>query len=108
MVEYRIVVQNGSARPYPLITHYNFTQCYMQLLEIIEGRSSFIHPEYYVLNDFYDNKYPPLFGDVTKFKIERRDVEEWKMCSEENEPSLQKPKKNKLNTKKSNVIQMFA
>ena len=66
-----------------------------------------------LFNCFYDNKYPPLFGEVTKYRIERREVAEWEMCSEENEASLQEPKKKKKTTKKStskksNIIQMFA
>lgn len=113
MLEYRIVTQNGTGRPYSLTTYNNFTQCYAQLLALIAERQDDYTRGYYVLNDFYDNKYPPLFGEVTKYRIERREVEEWEMVSEENEASLQEPKKKKKSakkstSKKSNIIQMFA
>ena len=81
LLEYRLVIQNGNAKPYSLSTFDNFYDCYCQLLSMISMQSRWIHNEYYVLNDFYKNEYPPFLKDIRKYKIEVREVGTWRIYS---------------------------
>ena len=85
MQEFRIVVQNGSAKPYSLWTFSTFEACYSKLIAFIQYKSSQVKPEFYVLNDFYENKYPAFLNDITKYTIEHRVVNEWEKYSKEEE-----------------------
>lgn len=101
MLEFRIVIQNGNARPYSLSTYPTFEACYSQLVQLIHDKSTQVRHEYYVLNDFYNNTYPPFLGDITKYKIEWREVAEWNIYKKENE------QENNKKYNKSNVIPLF-
>ena len=97
MLEFRLVVQNGDARPYSLWTFPNFEACYVKLIEIIQNKSTCVRPEYYVINEFYKNTYQPFLKDITKYTIECREVTEWVLYKKENEK----------NNKKSNIVYLF-
>lgn len=92
MKEYRIVVQNGNAKPYSLWTFSSFDCCYVKLLEFIQDKSTQLRPEYYVINSFYKNKYPALLGTITTYKIECREVTEWNLYSKEVEEKRENSK----------------
>lgn len=81
MLGFRIVTQHGTARPFSLWTFTSFDACYCKLLEFIQNKSEQSRPEYYVINDFYNNVYPPFLNDITKYKIECREVENWELYS---------------------------
>ena len=88
MKEYRIVRQNNNAKPYSLWTFDNFGTCYCRLLELISDIGNCVTKDYYVCNDFFENKF---FASASiKLKIEVRDVGAWKTYEEEEMKSYNK------------------
>ena len=81
MLEYRIMRQNGTGKPFSLWTYSSFDACYYKLLELIENCSSRVCKDYYVFNDFYENEFFP--SATYKFKIEYREVGNWKSYTSE-------------------------
>lgn len=92
MLEFRIVTQHGNARPFSLWTFNSFEACYCKLYEFIQDKKTHVSPEYYVINDFYDNEYPPFLNDITKYKIECREVENWELYSKNKKKKQTTPK----------------
>lgn len=80
MVKYRIVRQIETGNPYILGEFDNFHKCYMFFKKVIKQEEEKVKNlatcGYYVLNDFYKNKY-----NLTKFsikiKIEKRKGKYW-------------------------------
>lgn len=95
MKEYRIMQQIGEGKPFFFFTYHDFNIAYLELLKLIKMHQDDIKKEYYVLNDFYDNKYPPFLPDIKKFWIEEREVDSWVMCT-----------KDKQEKKNSKIIKM--
>ena len=87
MKEFWLVIQHGNAKPYSLWTFSTFEGCYSKMLEFIFYKKKSVRPEYYVLNDFYKNEYQPFLADITKYKIEVRDVNDWKILHEKEKSS---------------------
>lgn len=92
MEEFRIVVQHGSGKPFSFWTFTSYWECYVKLLEFIQDKSKQVKPEYYVLNDFYENKYPASLSHMTKYKIESREVTDWVLYSKEKEEEKENSK----------------
>lgn len=99
MEEYRIVVQNGSGKPYSVWTFDNFDSCYYKLLDMIRSQCTWSNKEYYVFNDFYNNEYPP-FVNARKYTIEHRKVSDWKIYKE-------KKQKNKNSNSNGKIVNLF-
>lgn len=78
MKEFRIIKQIGDSKPYSFKTFSTFEECYIELLRLISLQEENVKKEYYVLNDFYNNQHPPFLKNIVKFKIEEREVNEWK------------------------------
>lgn len=83
MLEYRIIRQNRNGKPFSLWTFDNFEACYCKLLDMINNTGDCFSKDYYVFNDFYNNECLP--SALIKFKIECREVGEWKVYSLEKE-----------------------
>ena len=101
MKEYRIVTQHGNAKPYSLWSFKTYEACYLKLMEIIQSKKSSISNEYYVLNDFFENKYLP-FGNITKYRIEVREITDWRILTEK-EKENRNNKNNKILKKKKKI-----
>lgn len=81
MKEFRIIKQIGDSKPYSFKTFNTFEECYIELLRLISIQEESIKKEYYVVNDFYNNKHQPFLKNIVKFKIEVREVEKWETYS---------------------------
>ena len=81
MLEYRIIRQNGTGKPFSLWTFNSFEACYCKLIEMVNNCGNCFNRDYYVFNDFYENDYFPSAS--FKFKVEFREVGEWKTYSTE-------------------------
>lgn len=80
MKEYGIYTRHGDAKPFMVHVYNNLTQCKVVLYNIIsdyEERGR----EYFVDNDFFNNKYSNSLRG-TYFCIKVRDVSEYKKYSE--------------------------
>lgn len=97
MKEFRIVVQNGKAQPYSLWTFQTYEACYLKLIELINDKKKSVKNEYYVINDFWKNEFDPFYADITKYKVEVREVKEWQTFG----------KKIKYNHNDNKVINLF-
>ncbi len=82
MEEYRIIVQKGKGKPYSLWSFSNFNDCYMKLLEITSNHSNMVNKEFYVNNDFWNNKYQPFLPNITFYTVECRNVSKWETYKE--------------------------
>ena len=97
MKEYTIIIQHGKGKPFSLHTFDNFDLCYGKLLEMIHRPK--VHMEYYVMNDFFNNKYVPFVDNITKYTIKVRNVSDWETYSQV---------KHSYNHKRNNVINLFS
>ena len=79
MKEYTIIIQHGKAKPFSLHTFNDFDACYFKLLDMINTPKT--NMQYYVLNDFYNNEYPPFIDNITKYIVKVRNVSEWEIYS---------------------------
>ena len=98
MEEYRLIIQKGECRPYSLWTFSTFDACYFKMLQMINEQQTHVRKEYFVINDFYNNIYPPFLAEITKYKIEYRNVGEWNVYSKKNKME-DKKKDSQINNK---------
>lgn len=61
MIEYAILIRNGNAEPYYLEKYNTFDSAKSALETIVEFEEKRLRP-YFVDNDFFVNKYPPLLN----------------------------------------------
>lgn len=80
MIEYRIVRQNNNGKPFTLWTFDTSEACLCKLYDMIKDTGNRFHKDYYVFNDFFENEFLP--SSSVKFKIECRQVGDWKTYSE--------------------------
>lgn len=80
MEKYRIVKQKSEATPYILGKFDDFHKCYMFFLKVVKEEQQkvedFSSCGFYVVNDFYKNKYN-LSKFCVKIKIEKRKGKCW-------------------------------
>lgn len=80
MKKYRIIKQISYGTPYSLGEFDTFHKCYMFFLKIIkqeeENVKNLTSSGFYVLNDFYENKYN-LSRFSIKIKIEKKRGKSW-------------------------------
>jgi len=80
--KYRIKKQISNGLPFILGEFEDFHKCYMYFLKIIKSEnekvSNFSSCGFYVLNDFYKNKFE-LNANCIKIKIEKRIRKQWKI-----------------------------
>ena len=92
MLEFRIVEQIGEGTPFSLWSFKSYEQCYLKLIDLIHDCKTSVKKEYYVINEFYNNEYPPFLSDIRKFKIECREVDDWVIYN----PDVKSNNKNKI------------
>lgn len=82
MKKYRITKQILSGRAFVVREFEDFHKCYMYFLKMIKEENSkvndFSSSGFYVLNEFYKNKYE-LHANSIKIKIEKKIRKEWRI-----------------------------
>lgn len=90
MKEYVLYCINNGGKPFLLLPHETFEECYNQLLNIVNLEEE-RHRVYYVDNDFWNNKFPNNIQGSKYICLKEREVSEWKTYS-------------KYGKKKNNII----
>ena len=97
MKEYSIFIRNGKGCPFRQEPYYTFEEAKQALLIMISD-FDYRRKLYYIDNDFFNNKFPPMESGMY-YQIQERNVEKWINVDENS-----KDAKNKTNDKKQNIL----